>query len=81
MLYAKGICKFFNGAKRCDKWVGIGIGHLQAHTQHHRENEEQCHLFLLEEPECFETQGLYQIYVTLVFANLACGQRERIDGQ
>ena len=81
MLYTKCGSKLFYSAERGDEGIRIGIGHLQAHTEHHREDKEERHFLLFEERKRFESKGLNEIYVSFGFLNLASRKGERVDGE
>ena len=81
MLYGKGLyevgtCREATQEGRCKT-----VGDLQADTQEHTEDEEQCHLFLLEQSKSFQSKCFYQVYLALHFLDLAIGQRECICSQ
>ena len=80
VLHTKGVSKLFDCAKRGDEGVCITIRHLQTHSEHHREDEEERHLLLFEERKGLQAKRLYEIDRSFCFLNLTSRKRERICG-
>ena len=60
MLDPKGIGIGRYLAEGADEGIGKAIGDLEAHTEEHREDEEECHLPLLEEDKGTQAEGFHQ---------------------
>ena len=81
VLHAESIGKLFDGAKGSDKGVGVGVRHLEAHTEHHREDEEECHFLLFEEGEGFESKCFYEVHTAFCGFDLASREGEGVGSQ
>ena len=69
MLYKEKTLIFWIIAKRLNERIGIAIGDLKADTKQEREDEENCHLLLLEKSKCLETQCLDKRFLLTAVSN------------
>ena len=48
----------------CNVWICESVCNLQSNSKKHGENEEYCHVPVLEKRECVETETLCKTYIS-----------------
>ena len=81
VLHREGVGILRVGAESVEVRRGEAVGHLQAHAQQEREDEEHAHLAVLEQGEGAQAEGVDKRGTLGGLVDRAVGQREGIHGQ